>query len=125
MNNLIASDSENRSPEYALRLRINQDLHESLSLTLLLGTSHPPHRVLPNQSRLAQVPHLCLGHAGASQRRIDVQRIGSNAIAHLAWIIIQEIGSDYFEVVIGSMGEASPTVAIAHCPDTRNVGAQE
>ena len=43
---------------------------------------------------------LCLRHPGPAERRIDVQRVGGDAIAHAARIVLEQVGGDDLAVVV-------------------------
>ncbi len=52
------------------------------------------------RSRPAQ-PYLMFGHANLGEWWIDIQRMHRNAIAHFTRIVIEQVGRDDFEVVVG------------------------
>ena len=64
------------------------------------------------------------GQAGASERRIDVQSVGENAVADAARVVVQQIRRHDFEIVVGGVRERASAVAIAQGPDAGNAGAQ-
>ena len=51
------------------------------------------------------------------ERRIDVERIGRNAVADAARVVVEKIGGDDLEVIVGRVGEGAPAVAVAERPD--------
>ena len=64
-------------------------------------------------------PYLGVGQAGSAQGRIDVPRIGLDAIAHPARFVVEEVGRDDLEIVVGGVGEGAFAVAVAQGPDPR------
>ena len=60
----------------------------------------------------------------AAERRIDIERVAQNAIAHAPPLAVQQICGDDLEVVIGRMGEGAAAIAVAERPDARHAGAQ-
>ena len=86
-----------------------------------------PTRVIgrrPNKKRPPSGARLRLGHADAAERRIDVERVAQNAVAHAPPLAVQEIRGDDLEVVIGRVGEGAAAIAVAKRPDTGRAGAQ-
>jgi hypothetical protein len=60
---------------------------------------------------------LSLGHAGAAERRTDVEGVGWNAIAHAPPLAVQEVCSDNLKVAIRRVGEGAATIAVAKRPE--------
>jgi hypothetical protein len=67
---------------------------------------------------------LGLGRAGARQRRINVQRVGLDAVIDATWIVVENIRGDDFKVVEGRVGKSPSSVAVLEGPDARHVGAE-
>ena len=63
-----------------------------------------------------------LGHADAAERRIDVERVGRNAVADLPVLAVEQVGGDDLEVVVGRVREGAAAVAVAERPDAGHVG---
>ena len=57
MNDFIASDSKNRSPQNLFCLRINTDLHETLCLAFLKGAAYSAHRIFRSECRAPRLPY--------------------------------------------------------------------
>src|SRR5262249_15720604 len=57
-------------------------------------------------------------------RRIDVQRICGDPIAHSARIVLEQIGDDDLAVIVRSVRERALAVAVAERPDSRDARAQ-
>ena len=66
-----------------------------------------------------------LGQADAAERRIDVERVNGNAVAHLARGAVEQVRRCDLEVIVRGVGESAAPVAIAERPDVRNVGLQK
>jgi len=124
MNRLIAAGSEQRRSQNFLRPRIHQNLHEPLRFALFYGSRNFGHGTLADERAAAALAHLRLRHSGASKRRVDIQPISKDAIAHPAWIIIQKVRGDNFEIVVGGVRECALAIAIAQRPDARNAAAK-
>ena len=69
-------------------------------------------------------PRLGLGHPDAAERRIDVERVGRNAVADPPVLAVEQVGRDDLEIVVGGMRERAAAVAVAQRPDPRHVGRQ-
>ena len=65
-----------------------------------------------------------LGQADPAQRRIDVERVNGNAVAHLARGAVEQVRCGDLEIIVRSVGEGASAVAIAERPDVRNAGLQ-
>src|SRR6202007_2975367 len=61
------------------------------------------------------------GHAGTPQRRVDVERVGGDAVAHPARIVVEQVGGHDLEIVVRGVGERAPAVAVAHRPNVVDV----
>src|SRR5439155_1481334 len=55
---------------------------------------------------------------------IGIEGIRGNAIAHAPRVVIEEVRHNDFEVIPGCVSEGAPTVAVAQCPDARDIGVQ-
>ena len=82
------------------------------------------HGALADQRSPAGLADFGLGHAGAAERRVDVQRVGGDAIADPARVVIEQVGGDDLGVVVRRVREGALAVAIAQRPDARDAGAQ-
>ena len=100
MNRLVAADPEDGRSQDLLRVGVHHDFHKALRLTLFHGSADPGHRPLADQRLAARRADLVDGHAGAPQRRIDVERVGGDAVADPARIIVEQVGGDDLEVVV-------------------------
>ncbi len=78
----------------------------------------------PTRSAPPARARLGLGHAGAAERRIDVERVGGDAVADPARLVVEQVRGDDLVVVVGGVGEGAAAVAIAERPDARHAGAQ-
>ena len=67
---------------------------------------------------------MCFSHAGSSQRRIRIKRVGVDAIGHATPITVQEVGGDDLIIVVGCVRESSPAVAFAQRIDAGHIGAE-
>ena len=79
---------------------------------------------LPTSSGPAAAPRLRLGHADAAERRVDVERIGGDAVADAPRLAVEQVGGDDLEVVVRGVREGAAPVAVAERPDARHVGLQ-
>ena len=113
MDRLVAPGSENGGPENLMRLGVSDRHHEPLRFPLLDRPAHAGHRTATDKQRTPSGAGLRQGHADAAERRIDVERISGNAIAHAPPFAIEKVRRDNLKVVIGGVGEGAATVAVA------------
>ena len=71
------------------------------------------HRPRADQDVSAGFLRLGLGHAGAAERRVDIERIGGLAVADAAAVAVEQVRRDDLEVVVGGVGEGAAAVAVA------------
>ncbi len=69
-------------------------------------------------------PGFGLGQADPAKRRIDVERVNGNAIAHFALGAVEQVRRGDLEIIVRRVGEGAAAVAIAERPDVRHVGLQ-
>ena len=124
MNDLVAPGPEQRGAEDLLALGIGQHLHEPGCFAFFDGTADAGHRARRDQGGLAAVPYLGLRHSRPAERRIDIERIGRNAVADPARPAVEEVCRDDLEIIIGGVGEGAFAVAVAERPHPRHVRAQ-
>src|SRR2546422_11249368 len=117
MKGVVAAAAENGGSKDRLRLSIDDDLHEALRLTLLNGARAPGYRSLADAHRISLGTRLRFGQADAPERRVDVEGITRDPVAHPAVVPIQQIGGDNLEVVVGRVGEGATAVAVTQRPD--------
>jgi hypothetical protein len=97
---------------------------KALRFALLEGAGDILHRHDRLEGRTARIARLRLRHAGAAEGRIGIEVVGDDAIAEAAWVVVDDVGGDDLEVVIGGVGEGAPAVAVAERPDAGDAGAQ-
>src|SRR5262249_32724676 len=88
------------------------------------GAAHVLHEVSADEDLAAGGAGLALVHPAASERGIGVERVGRDALAHLAPAAVEQVGLDDLIVVVRGVREASAAVAGAERPDARDAGAQ-
>ena len=113
MDNLIAARSQDRRPEDPLALTVNQDLHETLCLALLEGAARILHSHCGHQRRLAGFAHLSLSHARPAKRWISVEVVGDDPVADAPLVLVEEVGRDDLEIVVGGVRESTFAIAVA------------
>ena len=69
-------------------------------------------------------PGLRFGEAGAAERRVDVERVGRNAIRYPPGRAVEQVGRDDLEIVVRRVREGAFAVAVAQRPDPRDVRLQ-
>jgi hypothetical protein len=109
---LVAACPQNRRAEDLLGTGVDQHLHKAFSLALFEGTRHLRHRSRADQGGLARSAHCLFRKANPAERRIHVQRIRRQPVAHAARIIIQQVCRHNFKVVICRVRESAFTVAV-------------
>ncbi len=82
------------------------------------------HRPLADERASPALANLRLRHAGAAERRIDVERVGGDPIAHPARIVLEQVRDDDLAVVVRSVRERALAVAVAERPDPRDARAE-
>ena len=122
MDRLVAARAQKGSAQDLLRLGIDEDLHETVGLALFEGAGDVLHGNAAHERAAAAAAHLGLGHAGAAERRVGIERIGGDAVTDLPVFAVEQVGCHDLEVIVGGMGEGAPSVAVAQRPDARHVG---
>ena len=112
------------APRNCSGLGVDEDLHEALRLALLEGAADILHGHLGHRAPADRIAHLRLGQPDAAERRIGVQVVGDDAVADPARIVVEQVGGDDLEVVVGGVREGAPAVAVAQRPDAGDAGAQ-
>ena len=82
------------------------------------------HGAGADEGGLAGFADFGFGEADAAERRIGVEGVDGNAVADAARIVVEEVGGDDLEVVVGGVGEGAAAVAVAEGPDAGDVGAE-
>jgi hypothetical protein len=59
-----------------------------------------------------------------AERRIDVERVAGDAVAHLAVGSVEEVLRDDLEIIIGGVIESAAAVTVAQRPDSRDTRLQ-
>src|SRR5687767_5970930 len=124
VNDLVAAGAEDRGAQDGAVLGIDRDLHESLRLALLDRACDARHRPLADERLAPALANLGLRHPCPTERRIRVQRVRGDPIAHPAWIVLQQVRDDDLAVVVRGVGERALAVAVAERPDPRNARAE-
>ena len=62
-----------------------------------------------------------LAHAGPTERRIRIERIGCTPFRHLMSCIVQKVFGNDFVIVVARMGEGAATITIAERPDAWDI----
>jgi hypothetical protein len=92
MDDLIACESQEGGAQYLLTVSIYQDFHKPRGLTSRFRATDAFHRQGREQRRLAGLANLGFRHADAAQWRIDVERVGGDAVADASPIVVEEVG---------------------------------
>ena len=77
-----------------------------------------------DEGGLAGFADLGFGQADAAEGRVGVEGVAGDAVGDAAGIVVEEVGGDDFEVVVGGVGEGAAAVAVADGPDAGDVGAE-
>ena len=96
---------------------VRHDFHEALRLVLFHGSADAGHRPLGNQQWPARLACLRLCQAYPSERRIDIERIAEDTIAHFAVLSVKEICCNDLEIIVSRVSKGTAPVAVADCPD--------
>jgi hypothetical protein len=124
VDRLVAASAQDGCAEDFRRLRVHHHLHESLRLILLDSAPHTGHWPMSDEQGSAARARLGFGDADAAERRVDIESIGRNPLAHAARLATQEVGRNDLEVVVGRVCEGAAAIAVAERPDARHVGRE-
>ena len=83
MDGLVAPHSENRGAEDRVGVAVNHDFYKSLRFPLLDSTADARHRPAAYRGPRGLGPGLGLCQADPAKRRIDIEGVNGNAVAHL------------------------------------------
>lgn len=122
VNGLVTARPQYRSTQDLAGLGIGDDLHEPERLTFFYSAANARHRPRADENGQPSPPRFRLAHAGASQRRIDEERVAWHAVTDLSSFTVEQIGGDDLEIVVSRMGESAAAVALAKREDTLDVG---
>ena len=67
---------------------------------------------------------MCLGHADAAERRVDIEGITRHACGDLATLAIKQVRGDDLEIIVGGVSEGALSVTVAERPDSFDIGGQ-
>ena len=124
VDGFVAAGAENGGAQDLTGLGIHDGLHQPLRLALFDGAAHFAHRAATDEDRVPGGACLCFGQADATERRVDVESIGADAIAQPAVAAVEQVGRDDLEVVVRRVGECAAAVAVAQRPDAGDVGRE-
>jgi hypothetical protein len=124
MDDLVTLKSQEGGAQYLFVISIHKDFHETLGLTSLIRAHDVLHCHGRDQRRLARLADFRFGHPGTAKRRIGVERVGRDAVAHPSLIVVEKIRCHDLEIIPRRVRERALTIAVAHRPDTGNVGPQ-
>src|SRR5262245_19843525 len=118
VDDFVAASAEDRGAQDGAGLGVDRDLHESLSLALLDRASYARHWTLGDERLAPALANLSLRHPGPAERRIDIQRIRGDSIAHAAPIALEQVRDHDLTVVVRGVRERALAIAIAQRPDS-------
>jgi hypothetical protein len=124
VDDLVSPHTQDRCAEELLALGIHQYFHEALRLTLLEGAADISHCHLGDQHSFACLAYLGFSHADAAQWRIGVEVVGGDAIADATRVVVEKIGRDDLEVVVGRVRKGASGVTVPERPDAGHAGTQ-
>ncbi len=113
VNNFVAADAEDRCAEDLLTLSIDHDLHEPLGFTPLARPADAGHLHLAYQRPSPRFSHLAVRQSDATQRRVDVEPVGGDAVADPSGIVVKHIGRNDLVIVVGGVGKCAVAVDVA------------
>ena len=101
----------NRRAKNFACLRVHRDFHESVRLALLDGTAYTRHRPLAHQHAATSLASFRFGQSHAAKRWVSIERVGRDAVADPARVVVEEVGGDDLRIVEGRVREG-PSVAM-------------
>ena len=84
VDRLVAADAEDRRAEDRVGLAVDHDLDEAVCLALLDRAGDVGHRPFADAHGMARGARLRFAQSHAPERRIDVERVDGEAVAHLS-----------------------------------------
>src|SRR5271170_225986 len=124
MDDLVTFESQEGGAQYLFVISIHKDFHKTLGLTSLIRANDVLHCQGRDQCRLARLADFRFRHPGTAKWRIGVERVGRDAVAHSSLIVVEKIRRHDLEIIPRRVRERASTIAVAHRPDTGNVGTQ-
>ena len=104
MDHLVTPDPEQGCAQDLAALSVDQHLHKARRLAFFDRARDAAHRASCDQRRLPGFPDLLLSQPGSTERRIDVKRIGINAVADALGVpfdFVPLLPEDIFKVMAG------------------------
>ena len=88
------------------------------------GAANTRHWPATDPDRVAFGSRFGFGQADSPERRIDIERVNGNPIAHFARGAVEQVRCGDFEIIVRSVGKGAAAVAIAERPDVGDAGLQ-
>ena len=99
VDDLVAARAEDHGAQNLARPGIDKYFHEAFRLALFDGAFDFGHGAFANQRRSAALANFRFRQATTTEGRIDVERVGGNAIGDAARVVVEQVGGDDFGVV--------------------------
>src|SRR5258707_9535823 len=100
MDGLVTPHSENSGAEDRVGVAVNHDFYKPLRFPLLDSAADARHRPATYADRVAFGPGLGLRHAGPAKRRIDIEGVNGNPVAHLPGRAVEQVPRCVLEIVV-------------------------
>ena len=100
MDGLVASDAENGRAEDRVGVAVDHDFHEPFRFAFLDRAADAGHWPAADADRMAFGPGFGLGQADPAERRIDIERVNGNAVAHLARGAVEQVRRGDLEIIV-------------------------
>ena len=112
------------APRICFVFGVDEDLHEAFGFAFFDGAADLGHGASADEGGFAGFADFGLGEADAAERRVGVEAVAGDAVGDAAGIVVEQVGGDDLEVVVGGVGEGAASVAVAEGPDAGDVGAE-
>src|ERR1700722_4857744 len=100
MEGLVASHAKNSAAEDRVRVAVDHDFHEPFRLAFLDRTADAGHWPPAYADRVAFGPGFGLGQADPAERRVDVERVNGDAVAHFALGSVEPVRPGDLEISV-------------------------
>ena len=124
VDGFVAAGAEDVGAEDLLGVGVDEDLDEAFGFAFFDGAADAGHGAGADEGWLSGFADFGFGEADAAEGRVGVEGVAEDAVGDAAGIVVEEVGGDDFEVVVGGVGEGAAAVAVAHGPDAGDVGAE-
>jgi len=100
VDRLIAAHAKDCRAEDRVRVAVDHDLYEPSCLAFLYRAGYARHRPIADPDHVAFGAGLGFCQTDPAERRIDIERVGRNAVAHAAVGAVEQVRRGDFVIVV-------------------------